>query len=222
MNVYYYVCNQFFNPTCVRYAKIQQHLNKQQQQQQQPTTIQIIFFYSSQFVRSENNIRILISIISLRYSSMKKKAKISKPPKQPPTKVNWIFSASRLPSKDVTAVCLRLFTKEKELISDLFEYAIVGVKEVSKNAYDIFGYLQLGKQKRWTRKDVCNYLACPVKTYLSNDVVFERTEKTMKPDEIIAHIKVLADVDNITESGSLRRKGPKSSTKREESESRVL
>lgn len=151
-------------------------------------------------------------------SNQKKKARSSKGPKQPATKVNWIFTADRVSSKEVSSICLRLFTKDKILLDDLFEYAIIGLKEVSKHSYNIIGYLQLGKSKRWTRKDVINHLGYNVKTYSSNDTVFERTEKSLKPVEIIDHIRAISDVDNVTEGGTVRKKGPKFSLKRDDGE----
>ena len=157
---------------------------------------------------------------SPRKSTEKKKAKLSKVVKQPATKVNWIFSANCVSSKEVSSICLKLFTKEKTLLDDLFEYAIVGLKEVAnKHSYDIIGYVQLGKRARWTRKDVINHLGYEVKTYSSNDMVFERLEKSLKPAEIIQHIKAIADVDNVTEGGTVRKKGTKKhSLKRDDDE----
>ena len=157
---------------------------------------------------------------SPRKSTQKKKAKLSKVVKQPATKVNWIFSANCVSSKEVSSICLKLFTKEKTLLDDLFEYAIVGLKEVTnKHSYDIIGYVQLGKRARWARKDVINHLGYEVKTYSSGDMVFERLEKSLKPAEIIEHIKANADVDNVTEGGTVRKKGTKKySLKRDDDE----
>jgi hypothetical protein len=158
---------------------------------------------------------------SPRKSTEKKKAKLSKVVKQPATKVNWIFSANCVSSKEVSSICLKLFTKEKTLLDDFFEYAIVGLKEVTnKHSYNIIGYVQLGKRARWARKDVINHLGYEVKTYSSHlgyevktyssgDMVFERLEKSLKPAEIIEHIKANADVDNVTEGGTVRKKGTK-------------
>lgn len=147
---------------------------------------------------------------SPRKSTEKKKAKLSKVVKQPATKVNWIFSANCVSSKEVSSICLKLFTKEKTLLDDFFEYAIVGLKEVTnKHSYNIIGYVQLGKRARWARKDVINHLGYEVKTYSSGDMVFERLEKSLKPAEIIEHIKANADVDNVTEGGTVRKKGTK-------------
>ena len=105
-------------------------------------------------------------------------------------------------------------------MDDLFEYAIVGLKEVAnKHSYDIIGYVQLGKRERWTRKDVINHLGYEVKTYSSNDTVFGHLEKSMQPGEIIQHIKAIADVDNVTEGGTVRKKGTKKySLKRDDDE----
>jgi hypothetical protein len=105
-------------------------------------------------------------------------------------------------------------------LDDLFEYAIVGLKEVAnKHSYDIIGYVQLGKRARWTRKDVINHLGYEVKTYSSNDTVFGHLEKSMQPGEIIQHIKAIADVDNVTEGGTVRKKGTKKySLKRDDDE----
>ena len=157
---------------------------------------------------------------SPRKSTQKKKAKLSKVVKQPATKVNWIFSANCVSSKEVSSICLKLFTKEKTLLDDLFEYAIVGLKEVAnKHSYDIIGYVQIGKRARWTRKDVINHLGYEVKTYSSNDTVFGHLEKSMQPGEIIQHIKAIADVDNVTEGGTVRKKGTKKySLKRDDDE----
>jgi len=155
-----------------------------------------------------------------RKATRKKKAKLSNVVKQPATKVNWIFSANCVSTKEVSSICLNLFTKEKTLLDDLFEYAIVGLKEVAnKHSYDIIGYVQIGKKERWTRKDVINHLGYEVKTYSSNDMVFERLEKSLKPAEIIQHIKAIADVDNVTEGGTVRKKGTKKySLKRDDDE----
>jgi hypothetical protein len=157
---------------------------------------------------------------SPRKSTQKKKAKLSKVVKQPATKVNWIFSANCVSSKEVSSICLKLFTKEKTLLDDLFEYAIVGLKEVAnKHSYDIIGYVQIGKRARWTRKDVINHLGYEVKTYSSNDTVFGHLEKSLQPVEIIQHIKAIADVDNVTEGGTVRKKGTKKySLKRDDDE----
>mmetsp|Transcript_7736 Transcript_7736/g.11236 ORF Transcript_7736/g.11236 Transcript_7736/m.11236 type:complete len:324 (+) Transcript_7736:121-1092(+) len=157
---------------------------------------------------------------SPRKSTQKKKAKLSKVVKQPATKVNWIFSANSVSSKEVSSICLKLFTKEKTLLDDLFEYAIVGLKEVAnKHSYDIIGYVQLGKRARWTRKDVINHLGYEVKTFSSNDTVFGHLEKSLQPGEIIKQIKAIADVDNVTEGGTVRKKGTKKySLKRDDDE----
>jgi len=157
---------------------------------------------------------------SPRKSTQKKKAKLSKVVKQPATKVNWIFSANSVSSKEVSSICLKLFTKEKTLLDDLFEYAIVGLKEVAnKHSYDIIGYVQLGKRARWTRKDVINHLGYDVKTFSSNDTVFGHLEKSLQPGEIIKQIKAIADVDNVTEGGTVRKKGTKKySLKRDDDE----
>jgi len=155
---------------------------------------------------------------SPRKSTQKKKAKLSKVVKQPATKVNWIFSANRVSSKEVSSICLRLFTKEKTLLDDFFEYAIVGLKEVAKHSYNIFGYLQLGKSRRWTRKDVINHVGYDVTTYSSSDTVFNCIEKSLKPVEIIEHITTLSDVDNVTVGGTVRKKGPKYIKKRDDDE----
>lgn len=157
---------------------------------------------------------------SPRKSTRQKKAKLSNVVKQPATKVNWIFSANCVSTKEVSSICLKLFTKEKTLLDDLFEYAIVGLKEVAnKHSYDIIGYVQLGKRARWTRKDVINHLGYEVKTYSSNDTVFGHLEKSLQPGEIIQHIKAIADVDNVTEGGTVRKKGTKKySLKRDDDE----
>jgi len=157
---------------------------------------------------------------SPRKSTRQKKAKLSNVVKQPATKVNWIFSANSVSSKEVSSICLKLFTKEKTLLDDLFEYAIVGLKEVAnKHSYDIIGYVQIGKRARWTRKDVINHLGYEVKTYSSNDTVFGHLEKSLQPGEIIKHIKAIADVDNVTEGGTVRKKGTKKySLKRDDDE----
>jgi len=156
---------------------------------------------------------------SPRKSTRQKKAKLSNVVKQPATKVNWIFSANCVSTKEVSSICLKLFTKEKTLLDDLFEYAIVGLKEVAKHSYNIFGYLQLGKSRRWTRKDVINHVGYDVTTYSSSDTVFNCIEKSLKPVEIIQHIKAIADVDNVTEGGTVRKKGTKKySLKRDDDE----
>ncbi len=54
----------------------------------------------------------------------------------------------------------------------------------------------------------------PVKSYSSGDKIFNRVEKELKPADIEAHIKSIADI-RVIEGGEARKKGPKFSLKRD-------
>jgi len=142
---------------------------------------------------------------------LKKKAKTgsSTTSKQPPTKCNWLFSAEKLTLRELNAICFQLFTKEGDVLAELFDYAIVATSKAN-NAYKIFGYFQLKISSRWTSKQVVDYLGHPVRTYGSNDAVFGVIEKQLKPKVIILKLKALSGYGFVTESGSVRSKGKKS------------
>jgi len=111
-------------------------------------------------------------------------------------------------SFQVRAICNAFFSDDKQLKSDTFNYVIIGIKSSNdKGSYDVYGYLQL-KSGRWTNKDLLNWVRYPVTGYLSTDRIFQRIEKEWKPNDVVLHIKSIADI-SFTEGGEIRTKGPK-------------
>jgi len=103
------------------------------------------------------------------------------------------FLVTKRLSFQVRAICIFFFFYDKELKFDTFNYIIIGIKESSdKGLYDIYGYLQL-KSRRWTNKDILNWLQYSVSGYLFTDRIFQRIEKEWKPHDVVLHIKLIAD-----------------------------
>ena len=133
-------------------------------------------------------------------------------------KNNWIFTAT-LDSDAVEKLCLTIFDINRNLNTEVFEYAIVGTNPSSNrkkggDSYDIFGYVQI-KKHRWNRRELLRHFGVTVTTYSSTECVFGNLEGKWKPNSVVEHIKMVCPT-HITEGGKLRKRGSKPNTKKED------
>ena len=136
----------------------------------------------------------------------------------PACKNNWIFTAT-LDSDAVEKLCLTIFDINRNLNTEVFEYAIVGTNPSSNRKkggdwYDIFGYVQI-KKHRWSRRELLRHFGVTVTTYSSTECVFGNLEGKWKPNSVVEHIKMVCPT-HITEGGKLRKRGSKPNTKKED------
>lgn len=153
--------------------------------------------------------------------SNKRKANSTKPQSALQTcKNNWIFTATLDPDA-VEKLCLTIFDSNRNLNSQIFEYAIVGTNETldskkgGRTLYDVYGYVQI-KRNRWTCKELIRHFGVSVTTYSATELVFGTPEGKWKPNSVVEHVKMVCP-SHYTEGGELRNRGTKPNTKKEDS-----